>query len=101
MSTPTPPELPPSHRQPNGRETYNAITDIVGGPNVRLKDNLFQGLAILVCLLLGAGIGACWTKSWPGSIIIGAFVGLLAGLFGSGIFLMIFRAVRHRQGRHD
>lgn len=101
MSTPTPPELPPSNRQPNGRETYNAVTDLVGGPNVRVKDNVLQGLAILVCTVLGVGIGGLWTDSWPASFIIGGFLGLLVGLIGSGIFLMIFRAVRHLKGRHD
>ena len=31
----------------------------------------------------------------------GAFIGLVAGFFASGIFLMIYRAVMHLRGRHD
>ena len=40
-----------------GRQTYNLVTDTVVGPNVRWKDNLFQGLAVFVCLVLGVGVG--------------------------------------------
>ncbi len=85
-----------------GREEYNLITDTVAGPNVRLKDNLYQGLAILICLVLGAVIG-CFipTEERAMAIGIGAFVGLFAGLIGSGIFIMVYRAVKHARGKHD
>ncbi len=84
-----------------GRQAYNLVTDIVGGPNVRPKDNLYQGLAILVCLLLGAGIGSLAMAERLTGALLGGFIGLLAGLLGSGIFLMIYRAVKHAQGKHD
>lgn len=84
-----------------GREAYNIVTDTVAGPNIRKKDNLFQALAIVVCLLLGVLIGYLIAKDAITGVIAGGFIGLLVGLFGSGIFLMIFRAVRHAQGRHD
>ena len=84
-----------------GQEAYNIVTDTVIGPNIRKKDNLFQALAILVCLLLGVLIGFLIAKDAITGVIVGGFIGLLAGLFGSGIFLMIFRAIRHARGRHD
>jgi hypothetical protein len=42
-----------------------------------------------------------WDIPWYGGAIAGAFAGLAVGLFASGIFLMIYRAVRHLQGKHD
>ena len=77
------------------RQTFNLVADTVAGPNLRMKDNLYQGLAILVCLVLGIIIGLLVGSEIILGGLIGGFVGLLAGLFGSGIFLMIFRAVRH------
>ena len=77
------------------------VTDTVTGPNVRLKDNLYQGLAIVVCLILGVLIGLVAAEDRVFGTSVGGFAGLLAGLFGSGIFLMVFRAIRHKQGRHD
>lgn len=84
-----------------GREAYNIVTDTVAGPNIRKKDNLFQALTIAVCLILSALIGFLIAKDAVTGLIVGGFIGLLVGLFGSGIFLMIFRAVRHAQGRHN
>jgi hypothetical protein len=100
MSDPKPPEDTP--KQPlTSRQTYNLVTDTVSGPNVRLKDNLYQGLAILVCLILGSLIGLLVaTDRLPGALL-GGFAGLLVGLIGSGIFLMVYRAIRHARGRHD
>jgi len=90
------PEQPMTNRQ-----TFNVVTDTVIGPNIRLKDNLFQGLAVLVCLVLGAGIGAIVVTDRVPGALVGGFIGILVGLFGSGIFLMIFRAVCHARGKHD
>jgi hypothetical protein len=84
-----------------GRQAYNLVSDTVAGPNVRLKDNLYQGLAVLVCLFLGAGIGFLVLKDGLMGVLLGGFIGLLVGLFGSGLFLMIYRAVKHAQGKHD
>jgi len=84
-----------------GRQAYNLVTDTVTGPNVRLKDNLYQGLAILVCLVVGGLIGYLAVTEQPMGALIGGFVGLLAGLLGSGIFLMVYRAVKHARRQHD
>lgn len=84
------------------KQTYNVVSDTAVGVNVRWKDNLFQALAIIVCLLLGAGIGYLVnSRDWATGVVFGGFLGLLVGLFGSGLFLMIFRAVMHLRGKHD
>ena len=56
-------------------------------PSLRMKDNLWQGIIIGVCILIGVPIGwAIWGR-------FGAMAGLLAGLvvggLGSGTVLMI------------
>jgi membrane associated rhomboid family serine protease len=85
----------------SSQEVYNLVTDVVAGPNLRLRDNFFQALAIFVFTLLGAAIGAlAFPDSRGPAAIGGALVGLLAGLFLSGIFLMIFRFVQHARGKH-
>jgi hypothetical protein len=94
-----PPELPRKPLAPS--DAYKVVTDTVVGPNVRVKDNLYQAVAIVVCLILGAAIGGVTVEDRQFGALVGGFAGLLAGLFGSGIFLMIFRAVRHARGRHD
>ncbi len=85
----------------SGRQAYNLVADTVTGPNVRLRDNLYQALAIFIGLVLGAVIGGLAAADAVLGAVVGAFVGLLAGLFGSGLFLMIYRAVQHARGRHD
>ena len=53
-----------------GQKTYNIVSDTVTGPNVRLKDNVIQGIVILVCLVLGAGIGAIVVSDRiPGALV--------------------------------
>lgn len=84
-----------------GQQKQNLVSDTVMGPNLRLKDNLFQGLAILVCLILGGLIGYLVVKEQPMGVLLGGGIGLLVGLFGSGIYLMIYRAVKHSRGEHD
>jgi hypothetical protein len=84
-----------------GRQAYNVVSDTVTGVNIRLRDNLFQGLAILACLLLGAGIGLLIAAEPVRGALFGSLGGLVVGLFVSGLVLMIFRAVRHARGQHD
>ena len=94
-----PDEIP--RKNMSGKEAYNVVSDTVVGPNLRLKDNLFQGLVILICLALGTGIGFMAMTDGPTGAVLGGVVGLLVGLFGSGIFLMIYRAIKHARGKHD
>ena len=49
----------------------------------------------------GAGIGFLVVSERVTGAVFGGFIGLLVGLFGSGIFLMIYRAVNHALGKHD
>jgi len=84
-----------------GRQLYNIITDTVTGPNIRRKDNLYQAIAIFICLVVGAVIGFFVAVDRPFGAMVGGFAGLLFGLFASGIFLMFFRAIRHLRDRHD
>lgn len=100
MST-QPPSEPDNPRPMSGRETYNVVTDVAGGPNVRLWDNLIQGVVVFVALLIGAGIGALIIEDRLAGALVGGFGGLIVGLLASGIFLMIYRGVRHARGKHD
>lgn len=83
------------------RQVYNLVTDTVAGPNVRLRDNLIQGIAIFTCLILGAGIGALVIHDRLAGALVGAFLGIVLGVLGSGVVLMFYRIVRHVQGKHD
>jgi len=103
-----PPETNPDPTGPtpprrSARETYNVVSDTVVGVNVRWRDNLIQAVAILVCMVLGAGVG--WRMAGEdadrGPILLGALAGLVAGTILSGAALMVFRFVRHVRGRHD
>lgn len=93
------------------REAYNIVSDMVVGMNVRRSDNLFQLKVVLICMLILAPIGAI-----AGGVLADAdyrlpavlfggvglgFVGVVLGAFGSGIYLMIYRAARHLKGQHD
>src|SRR5689334_15965079 len=99
---PTSSEHPPPKGQPTAEETYKIITDTVTGANVRVWDNALQAVVAGFCLLLGVLIGWLYFRLSGGDqlmgVLAGAFVGLLVGLFGSGIFLMIYRALRHIRG---
>jgi len=112
---PTVSAVAPAEGTPNnsttGREAYNIVSDTVVGMNVRKSDNLFQLKVILVCVLMGGPLGAIagallsdsnnrLVSALGGGLGLG-FAGVVLGLFGSGIYLMIYRAVRHLKGKHD
>jgi len=71
--------------------------DLVAGPNLRVKDNVFQAIAIFVHVLLGAVIGTFVgvAENHVVGLFMGAFAGLVIGLFVSGIALMFYRMFRH------
>lgn len=89
----------------SGKETYNAVTDTVTGANVRLFDNLLQAGGAILGAGLGVGGGALAAKYFAGEMLtfclIGAVLGLIAGVFVIGLFLMIFRAIKHAKGEHE
>ena len=87
---------------------YNVISDTVVGVNVRGSDNKFQAIFVLVSVLICSAvmivlamINDQWNLPLIGAALIGVFVGLIAGVFLSGTYLMIYRAKRHLQGKHD
>lgn len=90
------------------REIYNAVTDTVTGVNVRGSDNVLQAIFVLASIVLFAAIGAIaarlnpsWNLPWYAGALIFGFGGMVIGAFTSGLFLMIYRALRHSQGKHD
>jgi hypothetical protein len=92
----------------SSRQAYNVVADTVAGLNIRKSDNLFQLKCIGICALLLSVVGAIVALRipdagfpWYGGAIVGAVGGVVIGVFGSGIFLMIFRFVRHVSGKHD
>jgi hypothetical protein len=94
-----------SNDEPNkpltARQTYNVITDTAIGPNIRLKDNLIQAVLILASVLIGGGVGAMVIDDRLTGLLVGGFIGLVAGFLVSGMGLMIYRAVKHLKGQHD
>ncbi|MDA7977926.1 MAG: hypothetical protein MPJ50_04045 [Pirellulales bacterium] len=103
----SPPMNALAKEQMTTREIYNVVSDTATGVNIRKSDNLVQAAFILLTVLAGAGLGATlaefndWGLPWFGGALIGAFAGLVLGLFASGIFLMVYRAMRHIKGKHD
>ena len=96
-------ELPPQIEKAepekglSSKETYNVVSDTVVGVNIRKKDNIIQGLIILVTVIIGLVIG----QMYGGFLMLGGLGGLIIGFLVSGIFLMIYRAVKHASGGHD
>ncbi len=92
----------------SGQATYNVVSDTVAGLDLRKRDNTFQALFILAAVVLLAVVGAVlaalngrWELPWYGGALFGGLAGLVIGLFASGIFLMIYRAVQHIKGKHN
>ena len=97
MAQPSPPPLPPNNPKPPKKEpnAYNVVTDVATGPNVRLKDNLFQALFILACLAIAVPTLWIISGNWIVGVFIGGFIGLVVGVLLSGGFLMIYRLFKH------
>ena len=92
----------------SGRATYNVVSDTVTGVNLRWSDNKFQAVCVLASVVLSSSAGtilalvnANWNLPWYGGALFGAFAGLVIGVFSSGIFLMVYRAVQHFKGKHE
>lgn len=113
-SDPTPPA--DEHSEPDSpaarlspvHEAYNIVSDTVSGVNVRWNDNWFQAKFIAWSVLffvvaggLLAAFNRQWELPWYGGALIGILPGLIFGVFASGIYLMIYRALQHLRGKHD
>ena len=78
---------------------YNRFADRVGlVPNLRKKDNLYQGIFILAFVVVGMTVGWLWDgavirdivgDSVPVRIFFGALVGLVVGVLLSGFFILV------------
>jgi len=84
---------------PTTKETYNMVSDVATGVNLRWRDNIFQLKFIVVSTLLFTLVGGLLYQ--VEGAVVGFAVGVLAGLIGSGTYLGIYRAMRHYQGKHD
>ena len=98
----------PSKDVPSERAAYNIISDTIIGVNARKGDNAFQAKVTFGSVLLFASVGIAivllkpdWNLPWFAGALVGAFVGLVFGILASGIILMIYRTMRHIQGKHD
>ena len=84
---------------PGADAQYHRIADKVGLiPNVRKKDNLYQGICVLGFLLVGMVLGGFWDgaqiRDFIGDglmirIIVGGVVGLVVGALLSGLVIMV------------
>jgi hypothetical protein len=113
----TPPPIPPSELSkeqtaPKGdappttgtNAQYNRFADRIGlVPNVRKRDNLYQGICVLAFAVIGMTIGWFWDGAairdivgdgWPIRVFVGALVGLVAGALLSGLFLLVLGFLR-------
>jgi hypothetical protein len=70
------------------------MADTIFGINMRWKDNVFQGVAILAFVLVGAGLGAFVSGDASEGALFGAGAGLILGFLASGCFLMIYRLIK-------
>jgi hypothetical protein len=103
---PAPPTIPPPTSQvpparPGGLDDYQRIAETVGGPSLRLSDNVLQALIVLASSLLGAGVGWLVGGSLAGASMgprIGAIVfgigAMIASTLISGLVLMVLGWVR-------
>jgi hypothetical protein len=108
MSNPAPPPIPPLNQPPQqppqnltGRQAYNVVSDTVTGLNVRWKDNVFQAVGALVCGVIAFIVVLFISNNDLGVAILAGVGGLIVGVFVVGVFLMIYRGVKHLQGKHD
>ena len=93
---------------PVRRVAHSVLSDSITGLNVRESDNRLQGFVVVVSVLVAAAIGAVlaamnaqWELPWYSGAVMGGFAGSFIGIIASGIYLMIYRAIRNIQGNHD
>lgn len=79
-------------------EAYETVAETVGFlPNLRAGDNISQIIVTAVCALIGAGAGAALPiEGAPvyAKVAIGAVLGVIVGVFASGVVLMVLGWVR-------
>lgn len=100
---PDPASSPPAGEPPqpsDALETYQTVAETVGGvPSLRLRDNLIQGIVVLIGTVAGAIVGYALlaggeTMGGMEAALLGAGAGLIASALLSGVVLMILGWVR-------
>ncbi|MGF1523945.1 MAG: hypothetical protein ACFBSF_16630 [Leptolyngbyaceae cyanobacterium] len=75
------------------REKYDTVADTVGLlPNIRLQDNVIQGIVIITSTGLAMLIGGL--SNGIVGLAIGSIVGLICSLLVSGFVLMLLGWIR-------
>jgi len=75
-------------------ETYQAVAETVGMiPSLRVKDNVFQAIVVVVFVFIGGGGGYITSGTGMGALA-GVAGGLISGIFLSGLVLMVFGFTR-------
>jgi hypothetical protein len=89
-------DLDPPSASITGKDVYDTVTDTVTGIDLHASDNLVQ----LVCVIVGAGIGALsGGLGWGGiGSMIGAVVGVVASLLLSGLAIGLYRLIKRLGG---
>lgn len=90
----TPPPQPSSQKaQPvDGFEAYQAVAETIGGPSLRVKDNVVQAIVIIASIVIGAAIGFF---GWGGlGAIAGGAAAMILSTLISGLVLMVLGWVR-------
>ncbi len=83
----------PKGPQKSSRETYDTVADTLGlVPNVRLKDNVIQGITVVAITGLAALVG--FLSNGTAGLAIGSLLGLIGSLLISGGVLMVVGWVR-------
>jgi len=69
------------------------VLDTFTGVNFRFQDNVLQALFAFASVMIGAAAGAIltvlnprWNLPWFGGALFGSFLGMVVGVFASGIF---------------
>ncbi|MDE0861563.1 MAG: hypothetical protein OSA93_15475 [Akkermansiaceae bacterium] len=90
-----PPPLNPVPQEDD--DSYQRFADTIGGvPSLKRKDNLMQGIVVLLFTGIGAFLGWLLPSEVDKTNLIlgGAFGGMILGTFISGLILMIFGLTR-------
>lgn len=84
--------------QSDAMAEYHLVAETVGGmPSLRVKDNLYQTIAIAISVVIGAGVGALIANVWWVGALFGTLIALVVSVFISGTVLMVLGWVRAAQ----
>ena len=99
-----PPPVPKDTANTGDRAEYDRFADTVGLlPNVRKKDNIYQGLCVLAFVIIGTVLAYFWDgaairdflgDTLPMRLLFGAFGGLITGVLISGAILLVLGFTR-------